>query len=225
MANIILIEDDHQIAALLSTGLSRDLHGIRHFAEGKPALSFLKDSEIPDLIILDLMLPDMDGMSILEEIRAQGYDVPVMILSAKSSVEEKVLGLKSGADDYLAKPFSLIELTARIEVLLRRKKSESRPTTITIGDVTIDLIQRTVIREGRKIDLHEKEFLLLDLLIRNRNRPVTKKMILTEVYGTTLKAQSNLVDVLVFRLRGKFDKPFAKPYIQTNHGQGFSFEI
>jgi two-component system OmpR family response regulator len=121
------------------------------------------------------------------------------------------------------KPFSFAELVARIEVLLRRQE-RSRTTVLRVDDIVIDLIQRTVVRDGTKIELHPKEFLLLELLMKNAGKPVSKKMILSEVYGTTLKVQSNLVDVLVFRLRTKFDKPFDKNYIQTIHGLGFSFE-
>lgn len=221
MVDILLIEDDVQIAAHLKHGLTKEDFRVHHFSDGQSALNFLETENI-NLIILDLMLPDVDGLSLLSRLK-KIKTPPVLILSAKSSVEDRVTGLKTGADDYLVKPFSFAELIARIEVLLRRQE-QVRATVLRIDDVVVDLINKTVVRGGIKVPLHPKEFLLLELLVKNVNKPVSKKMILSEVYETSLKAQSNLVDVLVFRLRAKFDKPFTKHYIQTNHGLGFSFE-
>jgi two-component system OmpR family response regulator len=224
MSQILLIEDDLKIAEFLIQGLEKDHFFIQHLISGTEALKTLKSRPEISLIILDIMLPDIDGIQLLKSLRSHGVLTPVLILSAKSSVDDRVLGLRAGSDDYLVKPFSFAELLARIEVLLRRFAKESLPVVINFENVTVNLLQRTVFREGKQIELHDKEFLLLELLMKNPSKVFSKKMILENVYGTTLKAQSNLVDVLIFRLRNKFDRPFSKKYIQTIHGLGYSFD-
>lgn len=224
MNHILLVEDDLKIANLLQQGLQKEKFIVSHFVTRKEVMLFLDQKMSLSLIILDLMLPDVDGLDFLKELRSLDVMVPVLILSAKSSVDDRIAGLRSGGDDYLVKPFAFAELLARIEAKLRRNLIESRSGFLQYMEIKLDLLQRSATRSGEQIELHEKEFLLLELFLRNPSKVFSKKMILDNVYGSSLKAQSNLVDVLVFRLRHKIDKPFQSKYIHTVHGLGYMLE-
>ncbi|MGB9627815.1 MAG: winged helix-turn-helix domain-containing protein, partial [Thermodesulfobacteriota bacterium] len=182
---------------------------------------YLALNEPYDAAIIDIMLPKCDGLSVIEELRRQKKNTPVIILSAKRSVDDRIKGLQTGGDDYLTKPFSFSELLARIQALIRRASGASEPTRLVAGDLTIDLLRREVTREGKKIDLQPREFALLEYLIRNSNRVVSKSMILEHIWDYHFDPQTDVVDVLVCRLRSKVDRGFEKKMIHTIRGVGY----
>ena len=167
------------------------------------------------------MLPKLDGLSVLSRLRQEKCLVPVLILSAKASVEHRVAGLHAGGDDYLTKPFAFSELLARIHALIRRATHTAEPTTLSAGDLTIDLLSRVVTRSGHRIELQSREFALLELLLRNPGRPITKTMILEHIWDYSFDPQTNVVDVLAHRLRAKVDKDFPVKLIHTIRGVGY----
>jgi len=169
--------------------------------------------------VVDLMLPKMDGLKMIQELRAHGVRTPVLILSAKASVDDRVRGLQSGGDDYLTKPFAFSELLARIQALIRRATQTPEPTRLAVGDLSLDLVTREVTLSGEKIELQPREFALLEYLMRHPNRPVTKTMILEHIFDFSFDPQTNVVDVLVHRLRSKLDK--ARAMIHTIRGVGY----
>jgi DNA-binding response OmpR family regulator len=174
-----------------------------------------------DAAIVDLMLPGLDGLSMIERWRAQRVKTPVIILSAKRSVDDRVRGLRAGGDDYLTKPFAFSELLARVQALIRRSTQSAEPTTLTYADLTLDLLTREVTRAGKRIELQAREFALLEYLLRNAGRVVSKTMILEHVWGYAFDPKTNLVDVLVSRLRSKIDRDFSQKLIQTMRGFGY----
>src|SRR3954468_2061937 len=175
-----------------------------------------------DAAIVDLMLPQMDGLAVIDTLRARGVRTPVLILSAKRSVDDRVRGLQAGGDDYLTTPFAFAELLARVQALIRRATGAAEPTRLSAADLTLDLLTRKVQRGGHAIDLRPREFALLEYLMRNAGKVVSKTMILSHVWGYNFDPSTNIVDVLVSRLRDKVDKPFAQKLIHTVRGVGYS---
>jgi two-component system, OmpR family, response regulator len=219
----LIIEDDKKIASFVMRGLKEAGFAVDHAADGVSGLNLaLKD--FYDAIILDIMLPKRDGLSIVEEVRRQKIHTPIIILSARRSVDDRIKGLEFGGDDYLIKPFSFSELLARVHALIRRANHEAEPTRITRGDLSLDLLTREVSREGKKIELQQREFSLLEYLMRNSGRVVSKTMIIEHVWGYNFDPQTNVVDVLVSRLRNKLDRDFETKLLQTHRGVGYALK-
>jgi two-component system OmpR family response regulator len=218
----LVIEDDIKISEFLDMGLKEAGFVVDMIHDGLLALEKIS-KDIYDVIILDVMLPGMDGLSLLSKMREQNISTPVLILSAKKTLEERVHGLQAGGDDYLVKPFAFVELLARVQALVRRAKPSAPIETkkLTYGDLVMDLEKREVYRQGKKISLQVKEFSLLDYLMRNPEKVVTKALILEKVWGYDFDPQTNVVDVLVCRLRNKVDKDFEAKIIQTHRGVGY----
>ena len=215
---VLVVEDDKKIATFVVKGLKQSGFAADHAADGE--VGFLMASSVNyDAAIVDLMLPKLDGLSLIQKIRAKGGRVPVLILSAKSSVDDRVKGLQAGGDDYLTKPFAFSELLARVQALIRRATQAAEPMKLVVGDLTMDLLARDVQRAGEKIELQPREFALLEYLMRSAGRTVTKTMILEHIFDYSFDPQTNVVDVLVHRLRGKVDKDRAM--IQTIRGIGY----
>lgn len=217
---ILLIEDDPRVADHVARGLREAGHLVDLARGGRDGL-LRAAAERFDAIILDRMLPEIDGLKILGTIRATGDNTPVLILSALGDVDERIKGLRAGGDDYLPKPFALSELIARIEVLGRRGPVIAETTQFTIGDLVVDLLGRTVTRAGRRIDLTQREFRILEYLMRNEGRVVTRSMLLEQVWDYNFDPQTNIVDQHVSRLRQKMDRQFATPLIETVRGTGY----
>ena len=220
---ILLIEDDARTAAFILKGLKQAGFTTVHAEDGKTGLFKAKTEEF-DLAVIDIMLPVMDGFSVIEKIRAAKITTPIIILSAKNAVEDKIRGLQLGSDDYLAKPFSFSELLARIQALLRRANTASDPTTLTVADLTIDLLSHRVTRGNVRIDIQPLEFQLLDYLVLNTGRVVSKTMIMEHVWEYNFDPQTNVVEARVCRLRDKIDKPFERKLIHTVRGFGYVLE-
>ena len=215
---ILVVEDDGKIASFVVKGLRQAGFAVDHSADGEEALR-LAETTTYDAAVMDLMLPKLDGLSVIRRIRAQKIPVPVIVLSAKASVDDRVKGLQAGGDDYLTKPFAFSELLARIQALIRRSTHATEPTRLTAGDLTLDLVTREVALGGSEIELHAREFALLEYLMRNAGRVVTKTMILEHVFDYSFDPQTNVVDVLVHRLRSKIDPD--KTRLQTIRGAGY----
>ena len=220
---ILLIEDDARTAAFILKGLKQAGFTTVHAEDGKTGLFKAKTEEF-DLAVIDIMLPVMDGFSVIEKIRAPKITTQIIILSAKNAVEDKIRGLQLGSDDYLAKPFSFSELLARIQALLRRANTASDPTTLTVADLTIDLLSHRVTRGNVRIDIQPLEFQLLEYLVRNTGRVVSKTMIMEHVWEFNFDPQTNVVEARVCRLRDKIDKPFERKLIHTVRGFGYVLE-
>jgi two-component system OmpR family response regulator len=217
---ILVVEDDRKIASFVVNGLKQNGFSVDCAPDGEEALSHFR-AVAYDAAVLDVMLPKLDGLSVLSRLRQEKNFVPVLILSAKASVENRVAGLQAGGDDYLTKPFAFSEMLARIHALIRRATHLAEPTKLSAGDLTMDLLSREVMRAGQKIDLQSREFALLELLLRNPGRPITKTMILEHIWDYTFDPQTNVVDVLAHRLRAKVDKDFSVKLIQTIRGVGY----
>jgi two-component system OmpR family response regulator len=220
----LIIEDDSKILEVLEMGLKGAGYTVDQAVDGNEAWSKLK-TQIYDIIILDVMLPGMDGLTLLEKMREAKILTPVLILSAKKSLEDRVAGLQLGGDDYLVKPFAFAELLARVQALVRRATSTlafpAEEKVLVYGDLSLDLEKREVFRQGKKISLQVKEFSLLDYFMRNPGKVITKALILEKVWGYDFDPQTNVVDVLVCRLRNKVDKDFNEKIIQTHRGVGY----
>ncbi len=215
---ILVVEDDKKIASFIVNGLKQGGYAVDHAADGEDGL--LRAQTISyDAAIVDLMLPKLDGLSLIQQLRAKGIHVPVLILSAKATVDDRVRGLQAGGDDYLTKPFAFSELLARLQALIRRATQTPEPTRLVVGDLTLDLLTREVQRGGEKIELQPREFALLEYLMRHANRAVTKTMILEHIFDYSFDPQTNVVDVLVHRLRSKVDRNRAM--IHTLRGVGY----
>ena len=221
LMKVLVIEDDQQAASYLQKGLKEAGHVVDLAYDGKEGL-FLAGSEHYDVMVVDRMLPGRDGLSLVEILRATGNDTPVLFLSALGSVDDRVKGLKAGGDDYLTKPFAFSELLARIEVLVRRRTAAQPQTKLTVGDLELDLLSRTVKRSGKVIDLLPREFALLEYLMRNAGSVVTRTMMLENVWDYHFDPQTNVIDVHIARLRQKIDKDFPAPLIHTVRGAGYS---
>jgi two-component system, OmpR family, response regulator len=220
---VLVVEDDGKIASFTVNGLRQGGFTVDHVDNGQTALE--KASSVQyDAIVMDLMLPRVDGLSVIERLRAQKITTPVIILSAKRSVDDRIRGLQSGGDDYLTKPFSFAELLARVHALIRRATHESEPTRFVAGDLSLNLLTREVARGRTKIDLQPREFALLEFLLRNSGRVVSKTMILEHVWGYAFDPMTNVVDVLISRLRNKIDRDFDKKLIHTYRGVGYALK-
>jgi two-component system OmpR family response regulator len=215
---ILVVEDDKKIASFVVNGLKQSGYAVDHSAEGEHGL-IMAQSIAYDAAVVDIMLPKLDGLSLIQQLRAKGTRIPVLILSAKASVDDRVKGLQAGGDDYLTKPFAFSELLARIQALIRRSTQATEPTRLVVGDLTLDLLTRQVERGGEQIELQPREFALLEYLMRNPNRTVTKTMILEHIFDYSFDPQTNVVDVLVHRLRSKVDKDRAM--LSTIRGVGY----
>jgi len=220
--HILLIEDDHDIAAFVIKGLQTAGHMVESSHNGKAGLELALKTNY-DAMIIDRMLPELDGLSIIKEIRQAGNNTPVLILSSLGEVDDRVKGLRSGGDDYLVKPFAFEELLARIEILGRKKPAEP-VQIITIDDLEVDVVAHKVKRAGKKIDLQTREYKLLDYLLKNRGQVVTRTMLLENVWDYNFDPQTNVIDVHVSRLRNKIDKGFEKQLIKTVRGAGYIIE-
>lgn len=221
--HLLLAEDDAKLAGFIQKGLREAGFAIDHRADGEEALVMAMANDY-DAMILDVMLPSLDGLSLVNNLRKNRISTPVLILSAKAAVDDRVKGLQTGADDYLCKPFAFSELLARVQALVRRTSQVSEASTLNVGEVQLDLLGRRVIRAGANIDLQAREFALLEYLMRNAGRVVTKTMILNHIWDYSLDPQTNVVDVLVCRLRNKIDKAFRKKLITTRRGMGYVLE-
>jgi len=221
---ILVVEDDAKIAAVVSNGLKQAGYVVDHAEDGLAGLH-LAMMESYDAAVIDIMLPKLDGLSLIEEIRKHKIYTPVIILSAKQSVDDRIRGLQTGSDDYLTKPFAFTELLARIQALIRRGGSPVQMSRLTTGDIALDLLSREVMRAGAKIELQSREFTLLEYLMRNAGRVVSKAMILDQVWGYAFDPQTNVVDVLVCRLRNKIDKDFPIKMIHTIRGVGYVLKL
>jgi two-component system OmpR family response regulator len=221
---ILVVEDDKKIASLVVKGMEQAGFAVDHAEDGEDALH-LALSEPYDAAIVDLMLPKLDGLTIIERMRQKKILTPVIVLSAKRSVDDRVRGLQTGGDDYLVKPFSFSELLARVHALIRRASHEAEPTRLLIGELSLDLLSREIARAGKKIDLQPREFSLLEYLMRNSGRVVSKTMIIEHVWGYNFDPQTNVVDVLVSRLRNKVDRDFENKMIHTHRGVGYALKL
>ncbi len=217
---VLLIEDDNSIASFIIQGLKQAGYAVDHATDGEEGLHMAL-TESYDAAIVDIMLPKIDGLTLIEKLRARNLLTPVLILSAKRTVDDRVRGLQTGGDDYLTKPFAFSELLARIQALIRRATHTAEPTSLTVGELTMNLLTREVVRGSRKLDLQPREFALLEYLMRNVNRVVSKTMILEHVWDYNFDPQTNVVDVLVCRLRSKVDKEFPRKMIHTIRGVGY----
>jgi two-component system OmpR family response regulator len=216
----LLVEDDATIAEFVARGLREAGFVVDHASDGEAGLARSIEAAY-DVAIVDVMLPQRDGLSLIEELRRRGVATPVLILSARRSVDDRVRGLQTGGDDYLTKPFAFAELLARVQALVRRASRAPEPTTLTVEDLTLDLLSRKVVRGGKPIDLRPREFSLLEYLMRNVGKVVSKTMILSHVWEYNFDPQTNIVDVLVSRLREKIDRPFDKKLLSTVRGVGY----
>lgn len=217
---ILLIEDDQHICDFLVEGFEEQGEQITCCYDGREGLQEATQGDY-QLIILDLMLPSLDGMSVLKRIRGEGHQVPIIILSARHTVEEKVIGIQSGADDYMVKPFAFAELSARCQMLLRRKPTEQISNTLSYRDLSMDLITRQLFRNEKAITLTQREFKLIQLFMQQPERVFSKTIILENIWGYQFNPQTNVVDVLVCRLRAHVDKGFDEALIHTIRGVGY----
>jgi len=220
---VLLVEDDLTIADFIQKGLKEAGYVVDHAADGAHGLG-LALNESYDIGIIDLMLPKLDGLSIIERMREKKINMPVIILSARRTVDDRIQGLRQGGDDYMTKPFSFSELLARIQALLRRANQVIEKTSITSHNLSIDLLARTVIRDGKRIDLQPKEFALLEYLMRNEGHIVSKTMITERVWNYNFDPQTNVVEARISKLRDKIDKGFNMPLIHTIRGLGYVFK-
>ena len=217
---ILLIEDDKEAAQFIVKGLSEAGHQVEHVADGSSGL--FQAVEYPhDVVIIDRMLPKLDGLTIIQTLRASGNTTPILILSALHQVDERVKGLKAGGDDYLVKPFAFAELVARIEVLVRRQRPQHEQTLLQVSDLIMNFRTRKVTRAGKEIPLQNREFMLLEYLMRHAGQVVTRTMLLENIWDFHFDPQTNVIDVQVSRLRHKIDKGFEKSLIKTIRGAGY----
>jgi two-component system OmpR family response regulator len=220
---ILIIEDDVKIVAFVKKGLRQAGFAVDHAADGDEGLNMAL-AEPYDCLVVDVMLPKLEGLEVIRELRSRKVNVPVLILSAKRSVEDRVRGLYSGSDDYLTKPFAFSELMARVQALLRRASGATEPTSLVAGDLQLDLLSHEVKRGGRTIDLQPREFALLEYLMRSAGRVVSRTMIMQHVWDYNFDPQSNVVEARISRLRDKVDKGFDKKLIRTLRGVGYILE-
>ena len=221
---VLAVEDDEKIASFIITGLKQAGFAVDHAIDGDYGLH-LALTEPYDVIILDVMLPGKDGLSVLKELRTQKKNIPVIILSAKRSVEDRVKGLQAGSDDYLIKPFAFSELLARVQALIRRSSEADEPVSLSMGDLSMNLLTREVSRADRKIELQPREFALLEYLMRNKGNVVSKISIMEHVWDYNFDPQTNVVDVLICRIRNKVDRDFNQKLIHTIRGIGYVLKV
>ncbi len=217
---ILIVEDDVKIASFIEKGLEQAGYAVDHVSDGESGLEMVTLYPY-DAAVVDIMLPKLDGLSLIEEMRRQDIETPVIILSAKRSVDDRIKGLKAGGDDYLTKPFSFSELLVRVQALLRRASKTSSPPRFTAGDLRMDLLARQVFRGEKEIELQPREFSLLEYLLRNKGNALSKTMIMEHVWDYHFDPQTNVVDVLVSRLRSKIDRDFDTKLLHTLRGVGY----
>ena len=217
---ILLIEDDKRTSSFIMKGLEQAGYAPVLASNGKDGLN-LGTSEDFDAAIIDIMLPEMDGLTVIEKLRGKGIRIPIIVLSAKTSVDDKVKGLQKGGDDYLAKPFAFSELLARVQALLRRASPAAEPTKLAVGDLHVDLLSHRVTRGDQEIDIQPLEYSLLEYLMRNAGRVVSKTMIMEHVWEYNFDPQTNIVEARICRLRDKIDRTFEKKLIHTVRGFGY----
>ncbi len=218
---ILLAEDDRRSAEFIRRGLGEHGHSVEHVEDGRDALTFCLYNPC-DVIILDRMMPGMDGLAVLKALRAAGRKTPVIFLTAMGDVDQRVEGLSAGGDDYLVKPFHFSELLARIEAVARRPAAEIKSTRLVVHDLELDLLTRTARRGGAAIELLAKEFALLEVLMRNAGRVVTRTMLLEQVWDFNFDPKTSVIETHMSRLRAKIDKPFDTPLIHTMRNAGYS---
>ncbi len=219
---ILVVEDEKRIADFVSRGLESAGYAVDVAPDGATAIDLQHATEY-DLVVLDLGLPDMDGLAALKKIRNRKVSPPILILSARDSVDDRVKGLEGGADDYLVKPFAFVELLARVRVLLRR--GQPTPERLQVGNLTLDCIRRKVTRAGEHVELAPKEFSILEYLMRNRGRPLSRTMIVEHVWDMDYDGLTNIVDVYIRHLRSKIDDPSPEKMIQTVRGIGYMLDM
>ncbi|MET3928943.1 response regulator transcription factor [Lysobacter soli] len=219
---VLLIEDDPHTAAFIGKGLREDGHTVEHAGDGKQGL-FLATTESFDAIVLDRMLPALDGLVLLQTLRGAGNRTPLLLLTALGEVDHRVEGLRAGADDYLVKPFAYSELSARLDSIVRREREQAQrePTRLSVGDLELDLLGRDARRAGKRIELQPREFRLLEYLMRQAGRVVTRTMLLEAVWDYHFDPQTNVIDVHISRLRQKIDHGFERPLLHTVRGAGY----
>jgi len=220
---ILVVEDDARMLQFVRKALQETGYVVQHASDGQEGLEMAL-AEPFDAAVVDVMLPGLDGLSLIRELRARKVATPVIVLSAKSSVEDRVKGLQEGGDDYLVKPFALSELLARLQALLRRSHAVTEPTQITVGPLSIDLLRHKVFCEGREIDLQPREYALLEYLMRNSGRVVSKSMIMEQVWDYNFDPQTNVVEARICRLREKIDRASPRRLIHTIRGVGYVLE-
>lgn len=221
---LLVAEDEPKIGIYLQQGLTEAGFNVDRFTNGQDALQHAL-SEAYDLLILDVMMPGLDGWEVLRMVRAAGKEVPVLFLTARDGVDDRVKGLELGADDYLVKPFAFSELLARVRTLLRRGSSGYAQTTMKMADLEVDLLKRRATRNGKRIDLTAKEFSLLELLMRRRGEVLPKSLIASQVWDMNFDSDTNVIEVAVRRLRAKIDDDFAPKLIHTVRGMGYLMDV
>lgn len=221
---ILIVEDDLKIAEFIRVGLRQAGFAVDHAGDGEEGLN-LALTESYDTVVVDLMLPKLDGFSLIERLRGRKNNTPVLILSAMRTVDDRVKGLQTGGDDYLTKPFAFTELLARVQALIRRATGTVEPISLTVKDLSLNLLTREVVRAGERISLQPREFALLEYLMRNAGRAVSKTMILEHVWDYHFDPQTNVVDVLVSRLRSKIDRDHSEKRIHTLRGVGYVLKV
>jgi two-component system, OmpR family, response regulator len=221
---VLVCEDDRVIADFVAQGLREAGFAVDVASTGTEGLRLALENSY-DVAVVDVMLPGLDGLTLIEKLRSARVQIPVLILSAKRSVDDRVKGLQSGGDDYLTKPFAFAELLARVQALLRRASGTAEPTRLVAGELTMDLLSRRVERSGQVIDLRPREFALLEYLMRHAGRVLSKTMILSHVWGYSFDPGTNVVDVLVSRLRDKVDRGFDRKLIHTVRGAGYVLKL
>jgi two-component system OmpR family response regulator len=220
---ILIVEDDLEAADAMERGLCDATHECVRAADGEEGLKAARDGEF-DVMIVDRMMPKMDGVTLVETLRREGDQTPVLFLSALGEVGDRVTGLQAGGDDYLVKPYAFAELIARVEALARRRETGSVHTVLKVGELEMDLIARTVHRQGKEIDLQPREFQLLEFMMRHAGQSVTRTMLLEKVWEYHFDPQTNVIDVHISRLRSKIDKGFDRPMLQTVRGAGYRLD-
>ncbi len=217
---VLIVEDDKKIASFIVKGLKQSGFSVDHASDGEEGVNLCL-SQSYDAVVVDLMLPKLDGLSLINQLRKKNVNTPVIILSAKRSVDDRIKGLQAGGDDYLTKPFSFSELLARLQALVRRATKTAASTHLNVGELHLDLLSREVQRGERKIDLQAREFSLLELLMRNQGHVMSKTLIMEHVWDYDFDPQTNVVDVLICRLRNKVDKTADSKMIHTLRGVGY----
>jgi DNA-binding response OmpR family regulator len=221
---VLVIEDDKDIATFVAGGLRQAGYAVDIAGDGAEAFEIAQNTDY-DAMIVDIMLPGMDGITLIDSLRSRHVETPVLILSARREVDDKVRGLQAGGDDYLTKPFSFAELLARLQALIRRMSRAGAATKLQVGDLSLDLLSREVTRGEEMIELQPREFSLLEYFMRNAGNVVSKTMILEHVWDYHFDPQTNVVDVLVHRLRSKIDRNFETKLIQTVRGVGYALKV
>ena len=221
---ILIVEDEPKTGDYLRQGLREAGFGVELASDGLAGLQLAQEQDF-DLLILDVMLPGLNGWQLLQRLREQGHQVPVLFLSARDQVEDRVKGLELGADDYLVKPFSFAELLARVRTILRRGRSGVEATALQVADVELDLLRRRVSRAGKRIELTAKEFALLELLMRRHGEVLPRSLIASQVWDMNFDSDTNVIEVAMRRLRAKVDEGFEPRLIQTVRGMGYVLEV